>query len=282
MKIALIPNTIKDSGLKVTNAVADFLCGKGADLYLENKYSIGKITGVCAVDTLPTDLDLILVVGGDGSVIDASVYATELDVPILCVNLGNLGYLAELEPSELEKLSMLFDGSYTVEERMLLSTSVSYGGVLERSERLAVNEVIVSHESYVGLAHLKLAESNGAGVRYRADGLILSTPIGSTAYSLSAGGPIVSHDIDSILATPICPHSFFNRSIIFKPTEELSVTNEGVESLNVTVDGRFFTKLLPGGVCTVKAAEKKLKMISFNENNMFQALFGKMKKLESI
>lgn len=282
MKIALIPNKIKDTGYEVSSRVMNFLLSSGAELYIEKKYADAPFSGLKIVDELPRGLDLIIVFGGDGSVIDASVQATELDIPILCVNLGNLGYLAEIEPSEIEKLSGLFDGNYSIEERMLLSCSVKCGEEYTESERLAVNEVLVSHESYVGLAQLKLTESNGAGVKYRADGLILSTPIGSTAYSLSAGGPIISHDIDSIVATPICPHSFFNRSIIFKPDEELTVTNNGSDPLNVTVDGRFFTKLLPGGVCIVKMAEKRFKMISFSDNNMFQTLFGKMKKFENI
>jgi len=215
-------------------------------------------------------------------VIDASADATALDVPVLGVNLGNLGYLAEIEPSEIDKLAGLFEGNYSVEERMLLSCSVKNGDDIVVSQRLAVNEVIVSHESYVGLAKLQLTVSNGVGVKYRSDGLILSTPIGSTAYSLSAGGPIISHDIDAIVATPICPHSFFNRSIIFKPDEEILVKNNGDETLNVTLDGRFFTKLLPGGVCTVNAAENRFKMITFSENNMLGTLFGKMKKFENI
>lgn len=282
MKIALIPNKSKDNGLAVSGAVVDFLLSRNVTVYVEKKYGAEDIKGAVSVDKFPSELDFIIVIGGDGSVIDASVPATELDVPVLGVNLGNLGYLAEIEPSEIEKLRGLFEGKYTIEERMLLSCSVKCGDTYVESKRFAVNEVIVSHESYVGLANLKLTESNGAGVKYRADGLILSTPIGSTAYSFSAGGPILSHDIDSIVATPICPHSFFNRSIIFKPDEELSITNNGADALNVTVDGRFFTKLMPGGVCKVKASVKRFKMVSFNENNMFQALFGKMRKFEYI
>ena len=282
MKIALIPNKGKDNGFAVSHAVIDFLSSRGAELYIEKKYFDDELKSVNVVDSLTTGLDFILVIGGDGSVIDASVYAIELDTPMLGVNLGNLGYLADIEPSEINKLDRLFNGKYSVEERMLLSCSVECDGKREESERLAMNEVIVSHESYVGMAKLKLAESSGASVKYRADGLIIATPIGSTAYSLSAGGPIVSHDIDSIVATPICPHSFFNRSIVFKPDEELYVENNGKETLNVTVDGRFFTKLPSGGVCKIKKAKKRLKMICFSENNMFATLFGKMKKFENI
>ena len=280
MKIALIPNKIKDIGYEVSSRVMNFLLSSGAELYIEKKYADAPFSGLKIVDELPRGLDLIIVFGGDGSVIDASVQATELDIPILCVNLGNLGYLAEIEPSEIEKLSGLFDGNYSIEERMLLSCSVKCGEEYTESERLAVNEVLVSHESYVGLAQLKLTESNGAGVKYRADGLILSTPAGSTAYSLSAGGPIVAHNLDSIIVTPVCPHSFFNRSIVYEPDECITVSNAGESVLNVSLDGRLFTKLRHSESCVVHRSSERLKMITFSKNNLFSTLVKKIKVLE--
>ncbi len=281
-KIAIIPNPTKDLEFALSKRVSDFLISRGAHVCTKKEYSGMWSCGMVVVDEIPIDTELLIVVGGDGSVIDASVTAVELGIPVLGVNLGNLGYLAEVEPSEIEIMEKLFSGDYIVEERMLLSVSAENDGVVTTSARYAVNDIIISHDTYVGLAELSLNESNGAGVKYRADGLILSTPIGSTAYSLSAGGPIVSHDIDSIVATPICPHSFFNRSIIFKPDEVLTVSNNGDEILNITIDGRFFTSLVPGGKCTVTKSCKRFKMLSFSANNMFQALFGKMKRFENI
>ena len=165
---------------------------------------------------------------------------------------------------------------------MMLSASIVKNGVECKSSRFAMNDVIISHKTYVGMAEILLTDSNGASLKYRADGLVLATPVGSTAYSLSAGGPIVAHDIDSILATPICPHSFFNRSVIFSPNETITITNNGEDALNISIDGRFFEELKDNESCVIKAAAKRLKMLTFKDNNMFSRLFDKMGKLEKI
>ena len=112
--------------------------------------------------------------------------------------------------------------------------------------------------------------------------MILSTPAGSTAYNLSAGGPIVSHGVDSIVATPICPHSFFNRSIIFNSSEKIKLANASDTELNVSIDGRYFTSLSNGDACVIGAADKKLKMLTFTKNNMFTTLFKKIRILDDI
>ena len=280
--IAIIPNIHKDAELFVTKNLVEKLLYFGAEVFVEAKFAKHLSQSVVSYDTFPEDAELIIVVGGDGSILDASVIAIERNIPILGVNLGKVGYLSEVEPDNLDILSGIFFGNYSIEEKMLLSVNHVSDKVVHKSKRLAVNDVIISHDTFLGIADFVLENSVGDCLKYRADGLILSTPAGSTAYSLSAGGPIVSHDIDSIVATPICPHSFFNRSIIFKPDEELSVTNNGGDILNVTVDGRFFTKLLPGGVCKVRMAKKRFKMVTFNDNNMVQTLFEKMKRFEKI
>ena len=280
--IVIIPNNHKDSDFAISIKTAEFLSGCGATVYVEDKYetNLGGYATVFA--SIPTDAELILVIGGDGSIIDASVPAIEYDLPVLGINLGNLGYLAEVEPENISQLKRIFTDEYKIEEKMLLSVAVVRGGKLVESNRLALNDVIISHESYLGLAELSLTDSHGATVKYRADGLILSTPVGSTAYSLSAGGPIVSHDIDSILATPICPHSFFNRSVIFNPSEQLTLCNHGKDTLNITVDGRLFAELSEGECCVVKTAAKRFRMMTLSDGNMFSTLFGKMKRFENI
>ena len=280
--IVIIPNKTKDKDYAVSKRVAEKLSSLGAELYIESKYETDLGGFACVKEAIPDNTELILVIGGDGSVIDASVPAVKLGVPVVGVNLGNLGYLAEVEPDSISVFEKLFSGEYRIEEKMLLSVGIGENGEIKRSERLAVNDVIISHQTYVGLAELSLTDTHGSAVKYRADGLILSTPVGSTAYSLSAGGPIISHDIDCIMATPICPHSFFDRSVIFRPNECLTLTNKGQDSLNITVDGRFFAKLAPGESCYVRCADKTFKMLSFSENYMFSTLFGKMKRFENI
>ena len=280
--IVIIPNILKDTDLAVSSRVSEYLVSCGATVYVDEKLGSDLGGSAKAYSTIPADAELIVVIGVDGSIIDDSVPEIEHDLPVLGINLGNLGYLAELEPDDISQLKRLFSGEYKVEEKMLLSVAVVRDGKTVLSPRLALNDVIISHESYLGLAELALTDSNGSTVKYRADGLIISTPVGSTAYSLSAGGPILSHDIDSILATPICPHSFFNRSIIFNPSEQLTLCNHGTDTLNITVDGRLFAELAKGESCVVKAADKRFRMLTFSHGNMFSTLFGKMKRFENI
>lgn len=279
--VVIMPNPKKDEGLFVTAKVAEKLLSIGMRVFLNSEYNSLATAGVEYYDDLPK-ADLIIVIGGDGSVIAASAYAVSADIPILGVNLGKVGYLTEVEPDALFALDRLVSGEYFVEDKLLLSVEYKRGGEIISTESLAVNDVVISHNEFLGIADFKVENSLGDCVKYRADGIILATPQGSTAYSLSAGGPIISHDLDSIIVTPVCPHSFFNRSIIFSANERLKVTNDGESDLNVSIDGRLFTVLGKGDECTVYAAERKMKMITFSENNMFSTLFRKMRILEDI
>ena len=280
-KIVIIPNHNKDTDFRITEKVIDKLVSLDASAYIAAELSNG-LSGATPYVDFPNDAELIIVIGGDGSILDASVLALEYDIPILGVNLGRLGYLSEIEPDNLDELSKITSGEYKINEMMLLTTERISGEKRVKSQRYAVNDVIISHNDFLGIAEFTLENSRAEAVKYRADGVILSTPQGSTAYSLSAGGPIVSNAIDSIVATPICPHSFFNRSIIFSPDEKLVLKNDGKAELNISIDGRFFENLDMGDYCVIKMAEKRLKILSFKDNNMFSTLFRKMRILEDI
>lgn len=278
-KIVIIPNLNKEGALEALCEISSIISKNGAEAFVEEKY-IEYCAGFAAGYTkFITDCDLIIVVGGDGSVIDASVLAVEYGVPILGVDLGNLGYLAEIEPDSLSSLNNLFVGEYSIEEKMLLTAKKTGDKKETVASRFAVNDVIISHESYLGVADFMLITDSGETVKYRADGIILSTPVGSTAYSLSAGGPVVDHGVNAILATPICPHSFFNRSIIFNENSRLTVKNTGKSPLKISMDGRLFDILEKGEECVITKADKCLKVLAFNANNMFSTLFSKMNKI---
>lgn len=280
--IVVIPNPTRDAGLKVTKNLINKLNSYGAVVYIDRSYSDYVDGRVNLYSEIPESAELIIVVGGDGSVLDASVIAIERDIMLLGVNVGKIGYLSEVEPDNLDILGRIFDGEYEEEEKMLLSVSHISDGNVTASQRYAVNDIIISHDTFLGIADFVLENSGGDSVKYRADGIILSTPAGSTAYSLSAGGPIISHGIDSIVATPICPHSFFNRSIIFKASESIKIKNTSATSLNLSVDGRFFVNLKSAEECVIKQADKKLKMLTFSKNSMFSTLFRKMRIMEDV
>lgn len=279
-RIVILPNPKKDIGLAMTRRVVELLSAYGASPLLPMEYKDAFPCLACE-DPLAEGADLLLVIGGDGSMLDASVIAVERDIPLFGINLGRLGYLTESEPSHIEALSRLFTGEYTLREEMLLSLSVLREGREVGSSRYALNEIVASHDGTVGLSVFRLLTEDQGSVRYRADGLIFSTPIGSTAYSLSAGGPIVSPAVPSITVTPVCPHSFFNRSLIFSAEERLMLFAEEMP-LSLAVDGRPFDTLYPGESARICRADKTLKLLTFGGNHTFSALFSKMRRLEEL
>lgn len=269
-KIVIIPNTTKDTDLSVTSAVISKLSAIGIESYIEKTIAVAS---AIPYTDFPTDAELIIVIGGDGSVIDAAKSAVTHNIPLLGVNLGRIGYLTSVEPSALQQLDRLLDGDYYVDEKLLLTVG---------DGTIAVNDVVVSHSDYLGVCNFTLSDSMGNAITYRADGVILSTPQGSTAYALSAGGPIIAHDVDSILVTPVCPHSFFNRSVLFNSRELLTIRNDGAQPMNVSVDGRIHSVLAEGESIKVTRAKENLKMITFSKNSMFSELFRKMSILEGL
>ncbi len=274
--IVIVPNVNKDEGYRLTERVIRTLIDLGAVVYLEEGIA-PHLTGVCRYTELPSETELILVVGGDGSVLDTAPLAIRHGVPLVGVNCGRLGYLTEIEPEELSLLSRLFTGEYRIEEKMLLEVSTEEGG----AERFALNDCILLADG-VGIGEFQLETTDAERVRYRGDGLVIATPVGSTAYSLSAGGPIVSHGVDAMLVTPVCPHSFFNRSIVFGGGETLRVSSVGEGGMQIQIDGRSWRSLGTGGVCTVRVAKTRLRMLTLTDNRMISALFRKMRAIENI
>lgn len=278
--VVVLPNPKKDKGLELTGQLLSKLNTLGFNTYIEKAFS--SVGAAVVYDVFPAAAELIVVVGGDGSVIDASRYALEHNIPIIGVNLGKVGYLTEVDPDNINIFEKLLSDEYEIEDKMLLSVEVYEGDTAVRCNHLAVNDIVISHNNFLGICEFLLENENGDGVKYRADGVVISTPEGSTAYSLSAGGPVVSHDVDAIVVTPVCPHSFFNRSIVFKSNEKILVTNLGEDDLNICADGRLFKNLGKEQRCCVFASDKKMKMLTFTKNNMFSTLFKKMRILEDI
>ena len=278
-KIVIIPNLSKDSEFAVTDKVVTKLIANGCSVYVHSgiEYNDNRVH---TYEKIPDDTDLIVVIGGDGSVLDASAIAVERDIPILGVNLGKVGYLTEVEVGNLSVLDRLSTGEYSITEKMLLSVELEEGD--KPCDRYAVNDITVSRDTFVHIADTSVEDSIGNVLKIRADGLILATPQGSTAYSFSSGGPIIAHDVESILLTPVSPHSFFNRSVLFNSSEVIKVTNCGEHPLNVFVDGRCIGTISAGKFCKVKKAKDRVKFLTFTKNSMFTSLFKKMRILGDI
>ena len=276
--VIVVPNVSKDKGFSVTDRIVEKLVSIGMNVFIDSTIEYTN-SAVNVYDNVPDNIDLIVVIGGDGSVIDASQMAIDMDVPLLGINLGRLGYLAEVEVDDISTLEKIVDGSYSITEKMLLSVAFKNNVAIDR---YAVNDVSVSRDSLFNIADIRVEDSSENSVKIRADGVILSTPQGSTAYSFSAGGPIVAHDVESVLLTPVSSHSFFNRSVLFNSSEIIKITNMGQFDLNVNVDGRSVGSIASGEYCLVKKADKHVKMLTFKKNSMFTSLFKKMRILGDI
>lgn len=281
-KAFVVPNPKKDCGYGISIKACEILASSGCEpcLYADAN-ECGDAAKYC-VGEMPSDCDVVIVVGGDGSFIDASQFAIQNDIPIIGINLGKTGFLSEVEPTELNNLARICENNFKVEEKMLLSVNIiNADGEVLHSDRLAVNDIVISHTSYMGVAEFLVYTKEG-GVKYRADGVVVSTPAGSTAYSLSAGGPVVSHSTEAVIVTPIAPHSLFNRSIIFDSRYEIRIKNMGAEELNLSVDGRFVSPIPTSAKCSITVSDKKLKVLTFKENNMFANLFNKIQVVEDV
>lgn len=266
--------------MRVTKEVITFLLDEGATVYLSSSYAELEKDGVVLLKEgeQPADVECVITIGGDGTVLDASRIAIRQNIPLLGINLGRLGYLAELEPEQLGTLKRLITGGYAVKKRMVLKVTLNRRGHQWVMPRMPVNDVVFYRSAIGHVVSLALVQKDSKGIEYLADGLILSTPVGSTAYSLSAGGPILSPEVEAVCATPICPHSFYNRSLVFDIGRPLCVHNTSdTDSITVTMDGRENFLLEPGDSVTVEQAPVSLRLIAFDERNFLDLLRNKMK-----
>ena len=229
------------------------------------------------MDAVYTEADVLIVLGGDGSILEAARRAAQRGTPILGINLGRLGYMAELEMSDLDELDRLFTGDYRIDARSMLRVELMSGNEL-KSFCYALNDAVISNGSVSRMIDLELSEGGSLVTTYRADGLIIATPTGSTAYSMSAGGAIVDPRVSCFCATPICPHSFVARPLIFSDDSVLEVRNICVREkmLYLTVDGRMNFELYRNQTVRITKSKMETKLIRLKSCGFFRKLRQKM------
>ena len=233
-------------------------------------------------DELPRACDLVIVLGGDGTLISMAARIAENDanVPILGVNFGSLGFLTEIRLAELyDSLESVFDGSARIEERMMLRSRTMRRGALF-SDRLAMNDVVITKGTMSRIIDLSVTIGKQPVMRVRADGLIIASPTGSTAYNLAAGGPIVHPDIDAIVLTPIAPHMLTNRPIVIPADGEVRIqpaAESSNEELFVTIDGQSGHSLEPEDEIIVERARQRLRLVRAVARTYFDVLREKLK-----
>ena len=230
------------------------------------------------IESVYSEADILVALGGDGTILEVARRAASRATPIVGINLGRLGYMAELEVNELDQLDRLFDGSYTVEERAMLKVELLNAGGELKSFCYALNDAVIANSSASRMIDLELFESGESVTTYRANGLIVATPTGSTAYSMSAGGAIVDPRTECVCVTPICPHSFVARPLIFSDRSVLEIRNvcQREKCLCLTVDGRMNFEMYHNQVARITKAQMKTRLIRLKKSGFFQKLRQKM------
>ncbi len=228
--------------------------------------------------TLPPSLDMLIVLGGDGTLLSAARLVERLDIPILGVNLGSLGFLTEVTLDELyPTLERIFQNQYILDPRLMLK-SVVRRGEKEHPQPRVLNDIVVSHGTLAKLIKLEIIINHQFVTWLRADGLIISTATGSTAYSLASGGPIVHPSVNAMILTPISPHTLTNRPIIVPAEVEVDVVLKTAEKgALVMLDGQEVFPLEGEDIIHIEASERRLKLIQSPHRNYYQVLRQKLK-----
>lgn len=284
MKIALIVNLSKEKAITCAEQITLLFNRNGAEVLMPAEckpyFQSGTITFAQTTEELFTLCDTAITVGGDGTIIHAAKYAAAFSKPLIGVNVGRLGFAADVELDEIDSLLRLLDGRYYSETRMLLDVAVQK--MDSTKHYLAVNDAVVAHGQLSKIVDFSLSLNGEVISSYRADGLLVSTPTGSTAYSLSAGGPILAPQMECILMTPVCPHSLFSRSVLFDGKSELSITAKIPQECSclLTVDGEKNIDILDTDRVIIRKSELKLQMLSIHKRNFYKRLNEKLKERE--
>ena len=264
-------NLHKDSKLTVTNRIRNYLIAHAKQCVLWD--------GETAEEEMK-DADCMIVLGGDGTMLQAARDVQKWNLPLIGVNLGTLGYMTEIELSALEEsLDLLMNGQFEVESRMMLSGKVE--GRQGTEEDLALNDIVISRSGSLQIIKFNILVNGQFINNYSADGVIVTTPTGSTGYNLSAGGPIVEPKARLIMITPICPHTLNQRSSILSPEDvieiEISEGREGcVQTVEANFDGNHVVPMHTGERIKIVQSEKTTDIIQLNKVSFLEVLHKKL------
>lgn len=276
-KIILLPNRDKDPGFTLSLRVLKVLQSFCTKVYTEKEnaelVSLGAIPYM--ENDFPADAELLLVLGGDGTMLHAATAAAQHGIPLMGINIGRLGYLATVEPAEIEDLRSLADNTYIEQSRMLLDVVLQGSDGKKVFLGRALNDVFIDGGGH--LADLRLFEKQSS-LDYRANGLIVATPTGSTAYSLSAGGPVMDENMSAICVTPICPRSFFSRSLLFPEDALLRIVNleARADTARVSIDGFLEVPLSRGDEIIVRRSALSVRILTLKPRRLLEVLSTKM------
>lgn len=282
MQIALITNFNIPEKLSAAMRVAEKLeaCGKQILIPVAHKERImrNRMHRSCFCYETPDEIyqtaDLVIVLGGDGYMLEAARRAAPNGIPILGFNMGRVGYMTELEMDEIDLLDHVFEGEYYLDERAMLCVEIEGVEGKKKVSTYALNDAVIANGSTARIVDLQLSDNGKLVNTYRADGMVVATPTGSTAYSLSAGGPIVDPKLSCFCVTPICSHSLVARPLIFPDSAVLQVKNTCVREkvLHLTVDGRATFDLFYGETVVVTKSSLITKLLRVKNEDFYSKI----------
>ncbi|HJA63371.1 MAG TPA: NAD(+)/NADH kinase [Candidatus Intestinimonas stercoravium] len=287
MKVVLSPNPYRDRGLKVAIQAKRVLERAGVRTAVCLPFELeganrSELPGELAYSEMEKELpgaDMLICFGGDGTILHAARDAYPWDIPILGVNMGSVGFMAELEHGELEKLAQIGTGKYATELRMMLDVAVRRGREVLRRD-VALNDAVITKGAVARVIDLAVRADGVRIYDYSGDGVILSTPTGSTAYSMSAGGPIVEPTAENILVTPICAHSLQAKPLVMGRDRLVSVRlgRTARKTAYLSVDGGRAFKLSGGDVVEVRRSQKYTRLVRLTAHSFYENINQKLRR----
>ena len=282
--LGLISNNDNIKAINIAKDIYDYLIKKKIKVFLLESDELYIKYNLPCVDEeeFKNNIEALISIGGDGTFLKAAKHTFKTDIPIMGVNVGNLGFLAEINISDMyDSLDKIIAGNFEIEKRMLIS------GMLFRDKKpvdeqncpyLALNDFVITKSFLEKIIEIKIIINGVSIVSYGGDGVIIATPTGSTAYSLSAGGPVVEPKNESIVITPICAHTLFSRSLVISPDNQIEIQiNSGKTKVDLNIDGRKRDlEVLNGDIFKVGKSNFKLNLITFNRNIFFKIFKEKL------
>lgn len=281
-KITLMPNPYRDRGYQITLSAQQILKDAGAEVkiclpfHVDRNHELPKSIHLVTMEEAMRDCDALVCFGGDGTILHAARLVGNRDIPLLGINTGTMGFMAELETNELELLNRLVEDQYTVDPRMTLHVSVRRNGRVLYEDN-ALNDAVITKGAVARVIQMAIYCDGQEAMNFDGDGVTICTPTGSTAYSLSAGGPIVEPEAKNIIVTPICGHTMFSHSLVLSKERTVSakIARIGKRNAFLSVDGGKAFRLNSEDEVIVTASSRTIKLLHVKNNSFYGLLSQK-------
>ena len=282
--IILAPNPYRDKNFQTVRKAMEVLQEAGFQPKLclpfevDRSYELPRDLRFSRLDRELPNADLVICFGGDGTILHMAKAATRRGVPILGVNIGTMGFMAELESTELDKLALLAKGAYTLDSRMMLDVTIQRDRDIIFHD-ICLNDVVITKGAVARIVHLEVSCDGVQAMECGGDGIVVSTPTGSTAYSLSAGGPIVEPEAENIIITPICAHDVASRCIVTSPRRVIgvSVVRNARRNAFLSVDGGKAIRMNMGDSVTIKKSHLQTQLLRLKDRSFFDVVNTKFR-----